>query len=298
MSGVVAIVNFDGAPVDPEILKKMAEQCAYRGPDGIHYWIQGNVGLAHLALNATPESLREHQPQLSEDGKLCLTADVRVDNRPELIELLNSNGIPVTSESTDADLVLASYQVWGEKCPEQIIGDYAFIIWDANLQRLFAARDIYGVKSLHYSRHGDLLCVASEAQQIIQHPGIPRKLDEIAVADFLVRNYNGEGRTMFQEVWAVRRANSLIADVSGQKMQRYWDIDPEKRITYSSDEEYAAHFLEIFSGLWLTDCVPQGGTIGITMSGGLDSTSIAAVAQKIIQDQGGHPSLVSLFLCI
>ena len=174
MSGIVAVVNFDGAPVDPQVLKKMAEQCAYRGPDGINYWIQGNVGLAHLALHATPEALREHQPQLSEDGKLCLTADARVDNRPELIPLLQAKGEPVTNESTDADLILAAYRVWGEKCPEQIIGDYAFAIWDAKEQRLFCARDIYGVKSLHYARVGATLCVASEAQQIIQHPKMPR----------------------------------------------------------------------------------------------------------------------------
>ena len=152
--------------------------------------------------------------------------------------------------------------------------------WDANLQRLFAARDIYGVKSLHYSRHGDLLCVASEAQQIIQHPGIPRKLDEIAVADFLVRNYNGEGRTMFQEVWAVRRANSLIADVSGQNMQRYWDIDPEKRITNSSDEEYAAHFLEIFQRAVADRIRTNGDSWNLDERWtGLDL--VAAVAQKL-----------------
>ena len=97
MSGIVAIVNFDGAPVDPQVLKAMAEQCAYRGPDGIRYWIRGNVGLAHLALHATPESLREVQPMLSADGTLCLTADVRVDNRPELIHLLNAKGENITN---------------------------------------------------------------------------------------------------------------------------------------------------------------------------------------------------------
>ena len=114
MSGIVAIVNFDGAPVDPEVLRKMAEQCAYRGPDGIRYWIRGNVGLAHLALHATPEALRELQPQLSEDGTLCLTADVRVDNRPELINLLNAKGTPLPADATDADLLLAAYRTWSD----------------------------------------------------------------------------------------------------------------------------------------------------------------------------------------
>jgi asparagine synthase (glutamine-hydrolysing) len=293
LSGIVAIVNFDGAPVDPEVLRAMAEQCAYRGPDGIRYWIRGNVGLAHLALHATPEALREVQPQLSEDGTLCLTADVRVDNRPELISLLNAKGTPVPPDATDADLLLAAYRTWGEACPAQVIGDYAFAIWDAREQRLFCARDVYGVKSLHYARVGSTLCVASEAQQIIQHPAVPRRLDEVTVADFLVRNYNDEGRTMFQEVWAVRRAHFLVADPSGQRMERYWDIDPTSRITYKNDHEYAAHFLEIFQRVVADHLRTQSETVGISMSGGMDSTSVAAVAQRIINNQAGHPHLLA-----
>jgi asparagine synthase (glutamine-hydrolysing) len=293
MSGICAIVNFDGAPVDPQTLEAMAQQCAYRGPDGIRYWIQGNVGLAHLALHATPESLREVQPQLSGDGMLCLTADVRVDNRPELIHLLTTKGQPVSTDSTDADLLLAAYRVWGESCPIHIIGDYAFAIWDAREQRLFCARDIYGVKSLHYARVGATLCVASEAQQIIQHPTIPRILDEVTIADFLVRNYNGEGRTMFDGVWAVRRAHSLIANATGQRMERYWDVDPSVRITYKSDDKYATHFLEIFQRAVTDRLRTPSGTIGITMSGGMDSTSIAAIAQQIINKQSDRPHLLA-----
>jgi asparagine synthase (glutamine-hydrolysing) len=292
MSGIVAIVNFDGAPVDPETLRLMAEQCAYRGPDGIHYWIQGNVGMAHLALHSTPEALREHQPQLSQDGTLCLTADVRVDNRPELIELLISKGQPVSKDSTDADLLLAAYRIWGVECPIQIIGDYAFAVWDAREQRLFCARDVFGVKSLNYTRVGSTMCVASEAQQIIQHPKVPRIIDEVAMAEFLV-GYIEEGRTMFQDVWAVKNAHSLVANSSGQHMQRYWDIDPKHRITYKSDEEYAAHFLEIFQRSVADHIRTQGKTIGITMSGGMDSTSIAAVAQRLLTSQPGQPHLLA-----
>ena len=294
MSGICAIVNFDGAPVDPEVLRSMAEQCAYRGPDGIRYWIQGNVGLAHLALHATPESLREIQPQLSEDGMLCLTADARVDNRPELINLLTAKGQPVRPDSTDADLILAAYCEWGEACPTQIIGDYAFAIWDAREQRLFCARDAFGIKSLNYARVSSTLCVASEAQQIIQHPVVPRILDEVTVADYLVDNLNDETRTMFMDVHKVPPAHILTADQSGLQTRRYWDIDPHFQTIHQNDDEYAAHFLEIFQRA-VADRLrtPNGTSIGITMSGGMDSTSVAAVAQQIINSYSGQPHLLA-----
>jgi len=294
MSGIVAVVNYDGAPVDPQVLKKMAEQCAYRGPDGIHYWIEGNVGLAHLALHATPEALREHQPLRSEDGQLCLTADVRVDNRPELIPLLQTKGEAVSSESTDADLILAAYRIWGEGCPEQLVGDYAFAIWDAKEQRLFCARDALGIKSLHYALVGATLCVASEAQLILQHPSVPRRLDEVTVADYLVDNLHDETRTMFMDVHKLAPAHLLIADPTGMEIKRYWDIDPHFQTIHQNDNEYAAHFLEIFQRAVADRLRTPGGTsIGITMSGGLDSTSVAAVAQKIINSQSGQPPLLA-----
>jgi asparagine synthase (glutamine-hydrolysing) len=293
MSGIVAIVNFDGAPVDPQVLKAMAEQCAYRGPDGIRYWIRGNVGLAHLALHATPESLREVQPQLSQDGTLCLTADVRVDNRPELIHLLAAKGEPITSNSTDADLLLAAYRLWGEACPAQVIGDYAFAIWDARKQRLFCARDAFGIKSLHYAQVGSTLCVASEAQQIIQHPKVPRILDEVTVAFYLVDYLKDETRTMFLDVHKLPPAHILVADPTGLQLQRYWDIDPHFQTIHQNDEEYAAHFLEIFQRAVFDRMRTQGGTIGINMSGGMDSTSIAAIAQQISNQQAGQPHLLA-----
>jgi asparagine synthase (glutamine-hydrolysing) len=294
MSGIVAIVNFDGAPVDPQVLRAMAEQCAYRGPDGIRYWIRGNVGLAYLALHATPESLREVQPLPSEDGTLCLVADARLDNRPELIPLLSAKGEPVTTKSTDADLILAAYRIWGEGCPEQIIGDYAFAIWDAREQHLFCARDAFGIKSLHYSRMGSTFCLASEAQQIIQHPRIPRILDEVTVADYLVNNLNDETRSMFLDVHKVSPAHTLIANPSELRLHRYWDIDPNFQTTHQNDDEYAEHFLEIFQRA-VADRLrtPDGTTIGITMSGGMDSTSVAAVAQRIINTQSGIPHLTA-----
>src|SRR5215218_5635872 len=111
----------------------MAQAAAHRGPDGIRYWRNGNVGLAHLALNITPESFHERQPLESDRSDLVLTADARVDNRGELARSLRAEGYLKNGHSqddalTDADLILAAYQCWGEACPVRIIGDFAFAL--------------------------------------------------------------------------------------------------------------------------------------------------------------------------
>ena len=293
MSGIVVVFNLDGAPVDPGLLGRMAEAAAYRGPDGIRYRVDGNVGLAHLALNSTPESLQELQPLLSADGVLCLTADARVDNRDELYSTLTTSGYLQGKDATDADLILAAYRCWGEACPEHIIGDFAFAVWDGREQKLFCARDPFGIKPLHYSQIGSILCVASEAQQILQHPGVPRRLDEVALADHLVNNCDDEERTMFLDVRRVPPGHRLIATRSGLRTERYWDIDPGVDIRYGRDSEYEAHFLALFQRAVADRLRSSGPVVGVTMSGGMDSTSIAAVAQRILAAGDGGSRLIA-----
>jgi asparagine synthase (glutamine-hydrolysing) len=115
MRGICGTVDFDGTPVELEVLQKMAETASHRGPDGIRYWRRGSAGLANLALGINSESLREQQPLVDRRGELLvLTADARVDNRDELMRTLTGKGYIQYKSPTDADLTLAAYQCWGE----------------------------------------------------------------------------------------------------------------------------------------------------------------------------------------
>src|SRR5687768_4359829 len=129
MSGISGIWNLDGRRVDPLLLKRMTDVISHRGPDGINHWVDGPIGLGHCMLHTTPESLHEKQPLIDEKGKICLILDGRVDNREELKGALESKNISLRTE-TDAELVLGAYECWGERCPEKILGDFAFVIWD------------------------------------------------------------------------------------------------------------------------------------------------------------------------
>src|SRR5476649_2651280 len=148
MSGIAGIYNLDGQPVDRARMQRMTDMMAYRGPDGMGCWIDGPVGLGHAMLHTTPESLREIQPLSDERSALCVTLDGRVDNRSELHAALQSKGQPLRTD-TDAELVLQAYACWGEDCPQHILGDFAFAIWDGRNRKLFCARDALGIKPFY-----------------------------------------------------------------------------------------------------------------------------------------------------
>ena len=151
MSGIVGIVNLDGAPVDRELLRRMTDFMAYRGPDAQEIWNDGPVGFGHAMLRTTWEAETERQP-LSFDGNVWLTADARIDARADLIAKLEAKGRAGAKLANDAELILHAYHAWGDDCVNHLIGDFAFAIWDGRESRVFCARDHFGVKPFYYAQ--------------------------------------------------------------------------------------------------------------------------------------------------
>ncbi|NES85389.1 MAG: asparagine synthetase B, partial [Moorea sp. SIO2B7] len=149
MSGIVGIYYLNQEPIDRENIGQMLDILAHRGPDGADIWCEGSVGLGHRMLWTTPESLLEKLPLVNHSKNLVITADARIDNREELIVALELNDRPA-EKITDSQLILAAYEKWGEQCPEKLLGDFAFAIWDKHKQILFCARDHVGVKPFYY----------------------------------------------------------------------------------------------------------------------------------------------------
>jgi len=281
MSGICGIVNFDGAPVDPELLCKMAEASAYRGPDGIRYWISDNVGFAHLALNTTPESLQEHQPLVNQRGDLVLTADARVDNRDELIRTLTAKGHLQEKDPTDADLILAAYQCWGEECSDHIIGDFAFVVWDASKQKLFCARDAVGARPFCYNLEGHTFRFGSDVRQVLADERVSCDLDGYFISDFLTFNCRDQARTIFADVQKLLPGHCLALDASGPRAWRYWNPDQNPPIRYRTDAEYVECFQELLFRCIADRLRSVKGAAAIMTSGGVDSSSVSAVAQHL-----------------
>ncbi len=281
MSGICGIFHLDGAPVEPDLLRAMAAAAAFRGRDGLRYWVDGSVGVANLALHTTQESVREAQPLCSNEPVRCLSADARIDGRRELADTLTRSGHLDHREPTDADLILAAYQRWGEQCPEHLVGDYAFAVWDGAQRKLFCARDAAGAKPFHYHYDGRTFRFASDLRQILADPAISRDLDGYAISDFLTFNFRHLARTMFGAIQRLLPGHCLVIDAGSPRAWRYWNPDETPQIRYRSEDEYVEHFRELLFRAVGDRMRSHTGQVAIMTSGGVDSSSVAALAQHL-----------------
>lgn len=287
MSGIAGLYRLDGRPVEAGDIQRMTDGLAHRGPDGGDVWFGGGTGLGHRMLWTTPESLAEHQPVRDLSGKLVLTADARIDNREELSRKLGRVDRPDVS---DSELILAAYAKWGEACPEHLIGVFAFAIWDSHEQRLFCARDAVGIRPFYYfHKRGSLFAFASEVKSLFCLEDVPRRLNETKVADYLASLAEDKVITFYEDIYRLQPAHCVTITRDGARFRKYWSLDPERELKLGSPEEYAEAFREV-----LTEAVRcrlrSAYPLGMTLSGGLDSSSIVAIA-RLLQNDDDHTPL-------
>lgn len=284
MSAIVGIYYPDGRPVDHIQLERMVEILAHRGPDGEGIWHKGSVGLGHRMLWTTPESLIEKLPITNRSGDLAITCDARIDNRNELIATLDlTQRHP--EEITDSELILSTYEKWGEQCPEKLIGDFAFSIWDERRQIVFCARDPMGIKPFYYHHSGQLFTFASEIKALFCLEEIPHQLNEVKVADHLATLFEDKANTFYRGIFRLPPAHSASINCNGIQLRSYWTFNPARNIRLASDREYAEAFREVFTEA--VRCrLRSAFPVGSTLSGGLDSSSIACTARNLMSQRG------------
>jgi asparagine synthase (glutamine-hydrolysing) len=282
MSGIVGIVHLDGRPVDPRLLKRMTNYLAFRGPDAQEIWIDGNVGFGHTMLRTTWESEHEHQPHTL-DGQVWITADARIDDRQNLVEKLAAKGRNASIGRPDVELILHAYHAWGEDCVEHLLGDFAFAIWDSRSHRLFCARDQLGIKPFYFCRSQWSFIFSNTLTCVRQHYDVTAKLNDFAIAQFLLFERNQDlTTTAFADIQTIPPAHTVIVDSSRFRARRYWLLPIDKPIYYKNKSEYLEHFNELlFTAVRNRMRTPW---VGVSMSGGLDSTILAAVVCEFTCD--------------
>jgi asparagine synthase (glutamine-hydrolysing) len=287
VSGFAAIFRFDGAPADPAALGAMIEAIAYRGPDGIRQWVSGPAAIGHLMLHTTAESLEDVQPLASEDETLVLAMDGWLANYDELRDDLLARGAVLRTRS-DAELVLRAYQAWGDDCPRHLHGEYAFVVWDARRREAFCAKDHAGMRPLHYHWDGKRLLVASDLAGVLAAGDFEPRLDTGMAAEHLANHWFSLEDTLWQGVSRLLPARSMRVGAGGPVLARHWLPPLETTIRYRRDEDYVAHYRELFER-----CVRQAARshapLACEVSGGLDSSAVFAMAHKLL-DEGRLPA--------
>jgi asparagine synthase (glutamine-hydrolysing) len=284
VSGIAGIVSWGDSRAEAEPLASMLAAAPHRGRDSSGAWRAPGVALGHLCLWTTPESVHERQPLV--DGAVVLVADARIDNRADLIRLLDLRESAARSVCTDADLIVAAYRRWGVDCAAKLVGDFAFAIWDEAERRLYAARDPMGMRALYYRVEPARALFATEIKQILAVAGVPVEIHEPAVAGHLMGGLGDPAWTMYSGIAQLPAAHALIATNDGHRTWRYWDIDPEHRIQYRTDAEYEEHFRDVFQEA-VRARLRSIRSVGVLLSGGLDSGSIAAVAGWLLAHEPG-----------
>ncbi|HEV2289485.1 MAG TPA: asparagine synthase-related protein [Candidatus Acidoferrales bacterium] len=287
MSGICGISICDGAQVDSALLERMTRFLSFRGPDAQTMWTGASVGFGCALLRTTSEAKQERQPATL-DGKTWIVADARIDARRELISDLRSCGCAADSSSGNSELILHAYAAWGEACVERLLGDFAFAIWDAGQRRLFCARDHFGIKPFYYAELPGCLVFSNTLNCIRLHPAVSSELNDAAIVDFLLFGLNRDAAsTSFLEIRRLPRAHVLCWSRDGLRLREYWRPPANGAIRYNRREEYIENFRELLS-LAIEDRLTTK-KMGIFLSGGLDSSAIAALARKLQREK--YPSL-------
>lgn len=293
MSGICGIFRLDGGP--PDGVAAMLDQLARRGPDGSHSTYDGAVALGHAALHTTPESLHETLPLTHAPSGCTITADLRLDNRAELIAAL---ALPEDRVIGDGELVLHAWLRWGEDCPNHLLGDFAFVIHDPRHGLLFGARDHTGMKQLiHAHRPGRLFAFASEPEAVVRAPGIPCRLNEARIADFLEDYLEGVDctSTFFEGVHRLPPAHRFTVTRDRLTISRYWSLTPGPELPRAPARAHVEGFLDTFREA-VRARLRVAGPAGSMLSGGMDSGSVVALAARELAAQGDGP--LHIFSCL
>jgi asparagine synthase (glutamine-hydrolysing) len=277
MGCFLAILNTNGAPADERLLRAMMDVLPFGPPSASHVWTDASVALGH-----TPLSNRVAPPQPYRRDRLSIVMDGRLDDRGSLVERLEGRTQRPLEAASDAELALAAFERWGTDCAAHLLGDFSFCVWDAERRRLFCARDHLGVKPLYYAHVGTTVVVSNVLRSVRRHPQISTRLDEEAMGDFLLFWACLEpSRTSFADVARVPPAHTLIVSASGgPRLSRYWAFQPEDSLRLRNPSEYIERYVSTLETV-VGDRV-RSGPAGILMSGGLDSSSVAAAAASVV----------------
>jgi asparagine synthase (glutamine-hydrolysing) len=285
MCGIAGIIDATGAPVARSWLEAMTRTLAPRGPDSEGFWFGTGAGLGHRRLAVIDLSPAGNQPMANEDGTVLVVSNGEIYDHGELRRELVGHG-HVFHSRTDTEVIVHGYEQWGDAVVDHLDGMFAFAIWDSRQRHLFAARDRMGKKPFYFaeiSRAGQapLFAFASELKALLPLPGFDRGVSPEALARYLTFEYVPAPFSICAGARKLGAAERLTLDVREGRpitqIRRYWELPfPERHVP--RHEQDAAEELRDLLGKAVKRRLVADVPLGIFLSGGLDSSTVAALA--------------------
>jgi asparagine synthase (glutamine-hydrolysing) len=280
MCGIAGILNLNGEPASPVLIKKMTDAIAHRGPDGEGHFVENCLALGHRRLAIIDLSGAGHQPMSTLDGRFIISYNGEIYNFNELRIELESFGYQFRSR-TDTEVLLYAYAKWGDKCLERFNGMFAFAVWDRQQRELFLARDRYGIKPLYYTQVDGKFLFGSEVKAILAHPAYCKDIDFEALKEYFTFQNFLTDKTLFKEVKLLPAGTYIKVSLATQKQvqQQYWDYHFTEPENPHDEREYIEELDRLFHQAVSRQLISDV-ELGAYLSGGIDSGSITAIAAQ------------------
>ena len=277
MCGIAGLLRVDGVAADIAAVRHMAQTLRHRGPDGSGAFAQGAVALGHTRLSVLDLSAQGSQPMHSADGRFVLAYNGEIYNFRDLRRILEAKGHRFRSRS-DTEVVLCACMEWGLDCFRRLEGMFALALWDGEEQRLTLARDRFGIKPLYYCNTGRSWVFGSEVKALLASAEAPSHMDWAGLHEYLHFGTTLGESTLFQGVSKLPPGHALTLSAAGANLAPYASALDAALV--EDDQSSAAgkvrKLLEKAVASHLVSDVP----VGLFLSGGLDSSAIAAFAGK------------------
>ena len=264
-------------------MRQMCGKIRHRGPDAEGVLVADSVALGMRRLAIIDLSPEGEQPIFNETGEIAVVMNGEIYNFQELRADLEKRGHQFRGHS-DTEVLPHLYEEHGAKFIEKLRGMFAFALWDSQRKKLLIARDRFGEKPLYYGVFQNKLIFASELKALLAHPNVEAKLNLQALRQFLAFDYVPAPLSIYENIYKLPAAHLLTLENSEIKIERYWNLSFEKRNPMPSVEEAAAELRDLLADSVKSQMVSDV-PLGVLLSGGVDSSSVAAFAQKFSSEK-------------
>ncbi|MDH5185387.1 MAG: N-acetylglutaminylglutamine amidotransferase [Gammaproteobacteria bacterium] len=277
MCGICGELNFSGT-ADSRTVERMLPKLERRGPDAEGLWSQGPIALGHRRLAIIDLSNNANQPMVDKELGLTIVFNGAIYNYPQLREQLKAEGYNFFTEG-DTEVILKAYHKWGEQCPEQLQGMFAFAIWDHKHQSLFVSRDRMGIKPFYYAIEGGRFRFASNMQALIASGGIDTSINPVALHNiFSLHAVVPAPNTIVNGIRKLEPGTSLTLSRDGQlTTHRYWQLTAQRPEQAMSENEWTEAIHDALRDAVRKRLDIADVPVGVLLSGGLDSSLLVAL---------------------